>query len=140
MSLHIIDASVAVQWFLPEKFSDAAGRLRKKENELYVPAFFFVEMHSVILKYVRRKEITAETAGQIRTALIHHPFLIHSDRTLLDLAYQIANQSGCSLYDGLYLALAVNLGAQMVTADRRLYNNLSTSSFAKHSLWIENIN
>jgi predicted nucleic acid-binding protein len=139
LSLYVIDASVAAKWFLPEQLSEAAIPLRKKEHELYVPGFFFLEMHNLLLKRIRRKEISNHTADLIRKDLRQHPFLIHSDRTLQDIAYPIAHKSGCSFYDGLYLALAIHLGSKMVTADRRLYNGLAHGPFLKNILWVEDL-
>jgi predicted nucleic acid-binding protein len=139
LSLYVIDASVAVQWFLPEPQSEAANRLRNKGNQLYVPRLFFLELDNVILKHVRRKRLSPAAAGHIRSALGQNPFRIHSDETLRDGAFDVAGKSGCSLYDALYLALAVNLGEQLVTADRRLYNGLTSGPFTRHILWVEDL-
>ena len=135
----IVDASVAVQWFLPERNSEAAVRLRGKEYQLFAPNLLFLEINNVLLKHVRRKEISRATAGRIRAAIAHSPILVHSDRMLLDPAYALADQTGCSLYDALYLALAVNLHGQLVTADRRLYNGLASSLYSKYILWVEDL-
>ena len=139
MSLFIVDASVAVQWFLPERHSEAADRLRSKEYRLFAPSLLFLEISNVLLKHVRRKEISHATAGRIRTAIAHSPILVYSDKILLDPAYALAGQTGCGLYDALYLALAVNLKGQMVTADQRLYNGLASGPHSKHILWVEDL-
>jgi predicted nucleic acid-binding protein len=139
LTLFVVDASVAFQWFLPERHSEAADRLRSKEHQLFAPQLLFLEINNVLLKYVRRKEISQATAGHIRTAMARSPLLVHPDRMLLDPAYQLASQTGCSLYDALYLALAVKLKGRMITADRRLYNGIVSGPHAKHLLWIEDL-
>jgi predicted nucleic acid-binding protein len=43
------------------------------------------------------------------------------------------------VYDSLYVALAMLLGAPMVTADRRLYDALAAGPFAKYVAWVEDL-
>ncbi|MCL5265023.1 MAG: type II toxin-antitoxin system VapC family toxin [Chloroflexi bacterium] len=43
------------------------------------------------------------------------------DSELILAAYNLVHQSGCALYDALYLALAQRLGAEFITADSRLF-------------------
>ncbi len=43
-----------------------------------------------------------------------------------------------SVYDALYVALAVDEGCQLVTADRRLYNALAPH-LPETMLWIEDV-
>jgi predicted nucleic acid-binding protein len=139
LSFFVVDASVAVQWFLPEQNSEAADRLRGKEYQLFAPNLLFLEISNVLLKHVRRKEISFSTSGRIRAAIGQSPILVHSDRTLLDPAYALAAQTGCGLYDAFYLALAVNLRGKWVTADRRLYNALASGPHSKYILWVEDL-
>jgi predicted nucleic acid-binding protein len=140
LSNFVVDASVAVQWFLPERNSEAAVRLRGREYQLFGPNLLLLEINNVLLKHVRRKEISRAAAERIRAAVAYSPILIHSDRTLLDPAYELASQTGCGLYDALYLALAVKIQGQLVTADRRLYNSLAAGTFAKYIFWVEDLN
>ena len=42
----LVDASVAVKWFLPEELSDAADALLTGEHEICAPDFMLVETHS----------------------------------------------------------------------------------------------
>jgi predicted nucleic acid-binding protein len=139
LSLFVVDASVAVQWFLPERHSEAATRLRGDEYRLSAPHLLLLEINNVLLKHVRRKEISRAAAERIRAAIAHSPILIHPDRALLDSAYALAGQTGCGLYDALYLALAVNLDGQLVTADRRLYNGLASGPYSQYVLWVEDL-
>ena len=44
---------------------------------------------------------------------------------LIDLALRIALQHGRTAYDSLYVALAVTLKSDLVTADEKLVNSLS---------------
>jgi predicted nucleic acid-binding protein len=44
-----------------------------------------------------------------------------------------------SLYDCLYLTLALRLRMRLVTADRRLLDALIGTVFASHVLWVEDV-
>jgi predicted nucleic acid-binding protein len=54
----VVDASVAVKWFLPEIHWEAAWRLRDSQIALQVPAFFELEFGNVLCKKVRRGELS----------------------------------------------------------------------------------
>ncbi len=139
MNIRIVDASVAAKWFAEEQFADDARRLISEDNQLHVPDFFLLEMDNVLVKWIRRGLITEPEGLDVRSILRQLPIYAHPAGELRDFAYSIANKTGCSLYDCLYLALAALLDGQMVTADRRFYEALSTGPFAKHLLWVENI-
>lgn len=58
----------------------------------------------------------------------------------MNSAFELAIQTQSSPYDCLYLVLAIVLGARMVTADRRFYNNISGSRLAADNLcWVEDL-
>jgi predicted nucleic acid-binding protein len=54
----------------------------------------------------------------------------HPDGPLITAAFDIANAADRTAYDSLYVALAVALGAVVVTADDRLVNALATTPWA----------
>jgi predicted nucleic acid-binding protein len=55
---------------------------------------------------------------------------------LLPQAYRIAVETGRTVYDCLYLALAQVHGCTMVTADERFYNALSHTPHSNSVVWI----
>lgn len=139
MNIRIVDASVAAKWFADEQFADDARRLISEDNQLHVPDFFLLEMDNVLVKWIRRGLITEPEGKDIRSILRQLPIYTHPAGELRDFAYSIANQTGSSSYDCIYLALAFLLDGKMVTADRRFYEALSTGLFAGYLLWVENI-
>ena len=139
MNIRIVDASVAAKWFAEEQFADDARRLISENNQLHVPDFFLLEMDNVLVKWIRRGLITEPEGMDVRSILRQLPIYTHPTGELRDFAYSIANQTGRSFYDCTYLALTILLDGQMVTADRRFYDALSTGPFTKHLLWVENI-
>lgn len=56
--------------------------------------------------------------------------------TLVGAALEIALAFDRSVYDSLYVALALRDDCQLVTADRRLYNALAPA-LSETMLWIE---
>jgi predicted nucleic acid-binding protein len=56
---------------------------------------------------------------------------------LRQVALEIALQIGSSIYDGLFLALALQLGGRLVTADSKLHRTIQSSPFDPWSFWID---
>ncbi|MEH1807276.1 MAG: type II toxin-antitoxin system VapC family toxin [Nostoc sp.] len=139
MSQYVLDASIAIKWFIPEVYSDAARRLVASNHTFLVPDFFFPEVGNVLWKRVRRGEDTAENARQILLDLNAVPVEVYLSQPLMPLALDIALQTDRAVYHSLYLALAITQQCQMVTADEKFYNALKTSSYASNLLWLENI-
>ena len=140
MSIYVVDASIAAKWFFDEPLSDEATRLLDASHVLHVPDFFLLEIDSVLCKKMRRGEISEGEAQQIRSAVNIFPLQKHPFQLLMDPAFELAVQTQSSPYDCLYLILAIVLGAQMVTADRRFYENISKSQLTAENLcWVENL-
>jgi predicted nucleic acid-binding protein len=130
---------VAAKWFLDEDLCDEARRVLHTGYSLHAPDFLLLEMDSIFLKRVRRGDITLDDADDARLMFSRVPIARHTFTTYLDSAFAIANETGQSIYDCLYVALAVLLRARMVTADRRLYEGIRNGRFKKHIGWIEDI-
>ena len=139
MSVLVVDVSVAAKWFLEENLSADARRVTSEGNVLHVPDFFFLEMDNILCKWVRRGVIDTSEAGVVRSTLDSAPFGVHATDGLRNDAYALANQTRRSMYDCLYLALAVMLGGRMVTADRRLTDAVSSGPLGEHVLWVADV-
>jgi len=139
MSVYVVDASVAAKWFSGEEHADAALRLRSGPHELHAPDFFLLEMDNVVCKWIRRRLITEPEGDAVRARLDGLPIARHTFMPLRNAAYALATQTARSVYDCLYLALAERLGAQMVTADRRLYDAIAAGPFGGYIVWIEDV-
>ncbi|MBU1024099.1 type II toxin-antitoxin system VapC family toxin [bacterium] len=140
MSTLIVDASVAAKWFFEEVHTEKALNILDEKYTLYAPDYFMLEITNLLCKRIRRKEITKKESDSIRNALSKMPVVFHEFEPLIDSAYEIAHFTGSSLYDCIYLALAILLEGQLVTADLRLSKNVAKSPFCKYLIWIEDIN
>ena len=120
MTRVVVDASVAVKWFLPEDLSTEARRLLATEYELLAPDLLWAELGNVLWKKHRRREIDRPTALELLRNFSRVPLEFHSTEQWAAAALELAIEHGVTVYDGLYLALAAGTGCRLVTADRRL--------------------
>ena len=136
----VVDASVGLKWFVPEVHATEARQWRSGPDELHVPAFFFdLEIANILWKKVRGAEITRADADLILGQLPTLPLTRHPELPLLAPAFDLANRTQRTVYDCLYLALAMQLGGRMVTADLRLFNSLSGTPCAPFISWVADV-
>ena len=114
----VVDASVAIKWVFEEEGSDAARRLVLDEL-LVAPDLLFVECANVLRSKVRERALPPEQARQALVTIDATPIRTAPTRRHASAAHAIAVEIGSSVYDALYLAVALAERAQMVTADVR---------------------
>jgi predicted nucleic acid-binding protein len=95
----------------------AAGKIR-----FLVPDLFWAELGNLFWKAVRQERWTQASAEAALTALHERKLPIVSSAVLLEPAFRIATAFDRTVYDSLYVALAVYSKGQLVTADERLAN------------------
>ena len=120
MSRFVVDASVAIKWFLPEPHDDCAARLRRTAGGLDAPDLLHAEVAGALWKRVRRRELGAAAAERIVDALARLPIESHPARLLAAAALRIARATGLTVHDYLYLATALLTDGTLVTADRSI--------------------
>jgi predicted nucleic acid-binding protein len=98
-----------------------------------------VEFANVAWKYVRRGEIAIEEARQALIALLGLPVMLYAIGSVMPAAFDIACETGRSAYDCTYLALALERGCGLVTADRRFYSAMQGTPYAGTMLWVEDV-
>ena len=126
----IVDASVAIKWFVKENLHDEALELLQHHDRLQAPELIVAELTNVVWKKRLRREITKGQAQTIVSAIpnyvsILYPIVLDHERAL-ELAVFIEHPA----YDCLYLACAERVGGTVVTADRTLLNKVTGSSLA----------
>ena len=118
MSRFVVDASVAIKWFVGEAQSELAVLLL--DHALAAPDLLGPECANVLWKKVTRGEIDTAEAETIAAALEASGVVLHPTWPLLHDAAVMACALGHPAYDCFYLALAGRLQAPLVTADSRL--------------------
>jgi predicted nucleic acid-binding protein len=120
----LVDASVAVKWYLPEPGERAAMRVLAEgiagSRELLAPDWIVAEVANALRKKVKREECGELEAQVILEAFeTDTPELIESV-PLVPRALELALRLDESVYDCLYVAAAIESEAALVTADARL--------------------
>ena len=127
----VIDSSIAVKWYLPGEGSARAALLLESVSALFAPDRLISEVGNVLWK--RRRDMPAEElrviAGTLTSAC---PITLRSSGALLEGALSIALAFDRTVYDSLYLALAVSEDCRLVTADERLINALMHTALADY--------
>lgn len=132
MSTLVIDASVAAKWFLPpasEPLKDEALALLRGYAEgrlgFAVPDLFWAECGNIFWKAVRQGRWTRAAADEAILSLKGRNLTTTRSAELLEDAFNIASTFERTVYDALYVALALHLKAELVTADARLADALA---------------
>jgi predicted nucleic acid-binding protein len=132
--LFVVDASVAAKWFLPaegETLTDEALQLLRRYTagsiRLIVPDIFWAELANIMWKAVSRGRLTKGAADTALAAMKERNLPTVSSFELLEKAFAIAHAFDRSAYDSLYVALAINSQAQLLTADERLAHALAAT-------------
>lgn len=135
----VIDASIAVKWYVPEIYTEIARQLLNEGNKLLAPDLIWAELGNVLVSKFRVGELSAEDVADVFRAFSRVPIDLTSSQALRQTAFDAARETRRSFYDCLYLALAVESGSLLVTAGRRFYNAIKATSWAPHCAWIEEL-
>jgi predicted nucleic acid-binding protein len=136
MKSRVVDASVVAAAFFHESHAEPARKLLVGGDPLLAPDLIYAELANVIWKRWSRSEIDAGEASLLLEDFLLLPLQIAPSAGLVDIALQLAIQTRRTVYDCLYLALAMRNKTVMVTGDRRLMNALGGSPLAAHIAWI----
>jgi predicted nucleic acid-binding protein len=132
VSAYVLDASVAAKWFLPD-----AGETLVSESlqildgysqgriHLQVPDLFWPEFGNILWKAVRQGRISTESASEAIHLLVEENISTYPSQHVLSDAFEIAAAFQRTVYDSLYVALALASGNVLVTADEWLANSLA---------------
>jgi len=114
----IVDASVAVKWFVNEVGSTQALELRAY-HDVAAPDIVLNECRNAFLNKVRRQIISRHHAIQLEREFDLSDVTILSSTRFLTDAFRLALDVGGALYDCVYLASAMATDRVLVTADER---------------------
>jgi predicted nucleic acid-binding protein len=124
MTRIVVDGSVAAKWYFDEPGHEAADRILSSriagEHELLAPDLIVPEFVNVLWKRVRQLECSNAAARVILSLWENdRPALVPSSH-LASQAFELARALDQTVYDCLYLALALAIEAPLATADRQL--------------------
>ncbi len=116
----VVDANVIVPLLLPTPQSEIVEHLYAHDCEWRAPRLWPLEFTNVLMAYARKSLVTPV---QGRIALGEAAIVLSSDRELAPDSqdvFALALASNCTAYDCEYVAVARQLGASLVTWNRRL--------------------
>ena len=123
----VVDASVALQWFVEEDTSPLAHRLLDHTGGLEAPDLILAEVYNAAWRLDRGGGLAP---GQFETIVRDAPGFFANLSPLAGLATRAAEMARAldhPIYDCFYVALAEARSGRVVTADRRLLARLAGS-------------
>lgn len=127
----VVDASVVAKWYVPEPGSAQAATILESGSKLLAPDLLVAELGNIMWKKVRRGELSPTEAQEILDAFVTFcPVTLYAGSLLLQSALDIAVRFERTVYDALYLAVAVAEDCCLVTADARLIHALKGTALA----------
>jgi predicted nucleic acid-binding protein len=133
MSL-VVDASVAVCWYLPHPASERATALLRGTGPLIAPAQLQLELASVLLRAVRRGELTAREAERVIGELLPRALTLVPDWPPATAVLATATLHGGTVWDAVYVATAIENHAGLVTAHPPLVATARAAGVEAHLL------
>ena len=128
---YIIDASVALRWYLADEFHDNAeailDRLISSPEQFAVPELFAFELLAVLLR-VHPNPLRTYTSGVIpllQSGLLRYPMTENIARRA-----HLLSHLGLTGYDAAYAALAEELEGLWLTFDRRAHDTLKSKQLS----------
>lgn len=121
----VLDASAAVCWFLPDEqavAAEAALSLIGQGSVPHVGGNWHLEVTQALLGAARRRRISAAGVSTALARLRELPLETHGaagERAFTDLR-ALAETRSVSVYDAVYLDLALRLSLPLATADELL--------------------
>ena len=121
----VLDCSVAAKWILPEPGRAPALELFERYASgqvlLIAPDILLAEFASLVAKRNRRKQISAGQAHEAFSLMTRSAPKLFDTRPRLSRALDLSLQHQLSLWDCVYLALALEHDCPVLTADLRLF-------------------
>ena len=127
LSPFVIDASVTMSWLFDDESDPGAIAVLASLDDGFgfVPRHWHLEVRNSLLIGERRGRITSKAIDD--NLLFLNGLSLHTDTGAnLDAALDLARSHGLSMYDAVYLELAVRSRIPLATLDRRLAQATST--------------
>ncbi|BBK41064.1 hypothetical protein STVA_10840 [Allostella vacuolata] len=126
----VVDASVAIKWYVSEEGSEEALALASGGQRLVAPDLLFAEVANILWRKARLGQLAE---AQLRMVPRHLAMAFDQVLPCAELAgdaVDLAMRLDHPAYDCFYLALALRLNAPLVSADDRLRRRLAGTPMA----------
>ena len=125
MKIAVLDTSAIIRLFipdgpLPDGLEDFVNAAWHAEASLLTPELALTEAAQVLRKKELAKFLKQPEVDDILSAIMALPLETIDHYDLLPDALEIARQKNLTVYDSLFLALAIKRKATLLTADEQL--------------------
>ncbi len=120
----VLDCSMTMAWIFPDEATDRTSALRDSllEDNAYVPELWPIEVANVLLMATRRGRVLETEWPKLLADLAALPIEVDDDTSnrALGETLRLAHEHGLSVYDAVYMELAVRRSLPMATLDQDL--------------------
>lgn len=125
MALFIVDASASLPWCFEDEATTWTDELLdrlKTEDRIVVPAHWLMEMTNGMLTAVRRKRVAIERVHAFLDAITALPITVEAalKPAQAQSILALSEKHGLTVYDAIYLDLAIRRGLPLATLDSAL--------------------
>jgi predicted nucleic acid-binding protein len=132
----VVDASVIIPCFIPERFSDVAPSWLEVADLIVAPDLLALECANVLWKKVRLHEISPLQADETLADIVGGTVELRPSLPLTPTALKLGAELDQPIYDCIYVALAELENDDLVTADRTLWQRIADRRSTLRTHWI----
>ncbi len=126
MEIKVLDANVIIKWYVDEDYSDLALLIRdrfiNRDLDLMVPSLVYFEVLNG-LKYTG--DFNKDDLNIVAESLENYGFNIISPKNeIRSKMIEIAMNFEFTIYDAIYVAIAIEKKTQLYTADEKIKKKL----------------
>lgn len=131
MRIAVLDTSAIVRLYipdgpLPDGLEAYVGAAWRTETSILTPDLALAEVTQVLRKKEQAKFLEPSEVDETLAAILALPLEIVAHRDLMPDALNLAREKNLTVYDSLFLALAIKKNAILITADRELARAFDT--------------
>lgn len=115
----VIDASAVAAWLMPDETGEDLLRLTRWRTLRLAPWLFWAELRNILIVGERRGRLPAGAAEEFLEAVAGLGIALDA-RPAEARVMALARSRGLTVYDALYLELALRRGAELMTLDAAL--------------------
>lgn len=139
---YITDASVGVKWFVEEQESADALKLKRLfedgEVDLEAPSLLGYEVASA-LRFHPKVKLTPKQFRNVMESLDQMQITRDLNEREWTMAFRLSLENTVSIYDAVYVAMALSGRCKMVTADASLLNKLKSHKIKENITTLTNL-
>lgn len=120
----VLDCSTTMAWIFPDEATEATDRLLQSlaEEQAFAPALWPVDVANAFLVAIRRGRVEADEWPWVRHVLETLPIVIDpvDGPRVWSPVVDLGRANGISIYDAMYLELALRMRLPLATLDHGL--------------------